>query len=63
MRSEINCSNCGALVGYHYEYPWTSSGQDPPEDILFHEEDVSYGRQGIYCSLECFTESNDTEDL
>ena len=63
MRSEINCDNCGDLIGRHYEYPWTSSGQDPPEDIFFHEDDVICGKQGIYCSLACFEESCDTEDL
>ena len=62
MRSEINCDNCGNPVGSHYEYSWTPSGQDPPENIFFDEDNIIYGKQGTYCSLECFKESEDTED-
>lgn len=62
MRTPIECDSCGSEIGQHYEYPWTSRGQDPPEDVFYEEDEVVYGKKGIYCSRECCEGSNDTPE-
>ncbi len=63
MCEPILCSNCSILIGKSYEYLWDAHGQDPPEDIFYNEDDVVFGKNGVYCSERCFQESEDTEDL
>jgi len=54
MRSEIECRECGKVIGEHVTYPLTCNGQDPPEDIYFHEEAVVFDEAGNpFCSPEC----------
>lgn len=48
MRSPVYCDKCQDVqVGWHYTYPETFTGQDPPETELFDEavEDDGY----VYC--------------
>lgn len=62
MRIPINCNGCSSLIGHHHTYPWTDNGQDPPEDVYFDEDELIFGKLGVYCCTQCFLESGDEEE-